>query len=133
MGEGDNGETRCTVTGAVSRFDTFNPQGRRASVRGPYHDRGTGVSRGRGAVAFSASGRFALGICGDDALRIWDLADGTCTRTLAGHAAVPTAVWLGPDARRAVSAGSDGEIRVWDVDRRCVRRVPAPGRLLAMV
>ncbi|MFF8609577.1 WD40 repeat domain-containing protein [Streptomyces sp. NPDC015346] len=47
---------------------------------------------------------------------MWDLLDGTCPQTLVGHTASQSAVWLGPDARRAVSAGSDGEIRVWDVD-----------------
>lgn len=104
---------RCTVTGAVSRFDPSNPLGRRASPRGPHPDISMGVV---GSVAFSASGRFALGTCMDYALRMWDLLDGTCTQTLVGHTDSQSAVWLGPDARRAVSASSDGEIRVWDVD-----------------
>ncbi|MEW2139524.1 hypothetical protein AB0892_23570 [Streptomyces sp. NPDC005409] len=102
---------RCTVTGAVSQFDPRNPLGRRASLRGPYPDFSTGVA---GSVAFSASGRFAVGMCVDYALRIWDLQDGTCTQTLVGNAAPQSAVWLSPDARRAVSAGSNGEIRVWE-------------------
>ncbi|MFF8609578.1 hypothetical protein ACF06X_27035 [Streptomyces sp. NPDC015346] len=53
---------RCTVTGAVSRFDPRDPPGRRASPRGPYQDISKGVV---GSFAFSASGRFALGMCMD--------------------------------------------------------------------
>lgn len=123
----------CTVTGWVSRFDTFDPRGPHPMDKGPHHDRAPGASGDRGAVAFGATGRHALGICVDHALRMWDLADGTCTRTLAGHAVWPTAVWLGPDARRAVSAGSDAEIRVWDVDGGGCAAFPHPGSWVSSV
>ncbi|WP_412079458.1 WD40 repeat domain-containing protein (plasmid) [Streptomyces xanthophaeus] len=121
---------RCTVAGAVSRFDTRNPLGRRASPRGPYPDLSMGVV---GSVAFSASGRFALGMCMDYALRMWDLLDGTCTQTLVGHTASQSAVWLGPDARRAVSASSDGEIRIWDVGSGECAVFPHPGSWVSSV
>ncbi|UQX04656.1 WD40 repeat domain-containing protein [Streptomyces sp. RerS4] len=124
---------RCTVNGAVAWIDTRNPLGRQARLRGPYFDRSQGAMDGRGTVAFSGTGRFALGVCGDFALRIWDLSDGTCTRTLTGHTVIATTVWLSPDARRAVSAGLDGEIRVWDVDSGECAAFPNPGSWVSSV
>ncbi|MFZ3492398.1 WD40 repeat domain-containing protein [Streptomyces sp. 5.8] len=133
LASGDGTFMRCTVTGRVSRFDTLNPLGQHPLSRGPHHDRSTGASGDRGAVAYSSTGRFALAICVDRALRMWDLADGTCTRTLTGHTVWPTAVWLAPDARRAVSAGSDAEIRVWDVDGGECAVFPHPGSWVSSV
>lgn len=116
VASGEGKIIQATMKGWVSRFDTRNPQNLHPLSRGPHHDRSTGASSDRGAVVVGADGRFALGICMDRALRMWDLTDGACVRTLRGHAVWPNAVWLAPDARRAVSAGADGEIRVWDLD-----------------
>ncbi|MET9375178.1 protein kinase [Streptomyces sp. NPDC002992] len=99
------------------RLDTRKPGGR-------WGPPGIGASGSRGAVSFDADGRLALGICGDGALRMWDLGGGRCVRTLTGHGAWPNAVWLSPDARRAVSGGSDGEVRVWDVDTGTCLSIP---------
>ncbi|THA77364.1 hypothetical protein E6R60_07235 [Streptomyces sp. A0642] len=55
------------------------------------------------------------------------------TRTLTGHTVWPTAVWLGPDARRAVSAGSDAEIRVWDMGSGECVVFPHPGSWVSSV
>ncbi|MFF9854351.1 WD40 repeat domain-containing protein [Streptomyces litmocidini] len=117
---------RATVNGAVAWLDTRKPPGRQTRLQGPYPG-SQGATGGRGTVAFSGTGRFALGVCRDFALRIWDLADGTCTRTLTGHTVMPTTVWLSPDARRAVSADLNGEIRIWDVDGGEGAVFPNPG------
>ncbi|WP_043473899.1 WD40 repeat domain-containing protein [Kitasatospora sp. MBT66] len=120
--------------GWEGRLDTRPPAGRRGEP--VLH---TGASDRRGAITFSADGRFALGICDDNALRMWDLAGPAFVptlrgpgvrippvRTLQGHGAYPTAVWLSADGQRAVSAGSDGEIRVWDVAGGTALSIPHP-------
>lgn len=121
---------KCTLTGRVSRFDT-----RRLPriPRHPTYPRWPGVVPDVGAVAFNATSRFALSICADHTLWKGDLADGSHTRTLTGHTVRPTAVWLGPDSRLAVSAGSDAEIRVWEVDSGECAVFPHPGSLVSSV
>ncbi|MER5784184.1 WD40 repeat domain-containing protein [Streptomyces mobaraensis] len=130
---GDGTFMRGTATGWMRRFHTFDPRGLRPVDRRIHHDQSARVRGGQGAVAFSASGGFALGICADHALRLWDLSDGTCTRTLIGHTPYPDAVWLDADGRRAVSAGSDAEIRVWDVDSGECAVFPHPGSCISSV
>ncbi|MFD0151131.1 WD40 repeat domain-containing protein [Streptomyces sp. NPDC127132] len=130
LASGKGSLTKCTLTGRAGRFDTRQlPR----IPRHPTYPRRPGVVSDSGAVAFNATGRFALGICADHTLWMWDLADGSHTRTLTGHAVWPTAVWLGPDSRRAVSAGSDAEIRVWDVDSGECAVFPHPGSWVSSV
>ncbi|MFD7325257.1 protein kinase [Streptomyces sp. NPDC059875] len=102
------------------RLDTRKPDGR-------WGPQGIGASGDRGAVSFGADGLLALGVCGDNDLRMWDLTSGRCVRTLTGHGTWSNAVWLSPDARRAVSGGSDGEVRVWDVEAGTSLSIPHEG------
>ncbi|MDT9687357.1 protein kinase [Streptomyces sp. P9(2023)] len=120
-----SGDARITMWTAPHghwpvRLDTRKPGGR-------WGPPGIGASGDRGAVSFGADGRLALGACGDNALRMWDLADGRCVRTLTGHRTWCNEVWLSPDARRAVSGGSDGEVRVWDVEAGTSLTIPHEG------
>lgn len=84
-----------------------------------------------GLVEVSADGRWALSVRSlwslrsghdrEDAVRLWDLANGRCERELRpGHKPAVTALCFSADGRYAVTAGFD-DIRVWDLnDDRCV-------------
>ncbi|MEU6879608.1 hypothetical protein [Streptomyces sp. NPDC046712] len=102
------------------RLETRKPDGR-------WGPPGIGARGDRAAVSFGADGMLALGICGDNSLRIWDLTSGHCVRTLTGHGTWCNEVWLSPDARRAVWGGADGEVRVWDVDAGTSLSIPHEG------
>jgi WD40 repeat protein len=52
---------------------------------------------------------------------VWDLDDGRCVRSLAGHTGPVTALAPTGDGRTTISGGDDGTIRVWDLDTgRCL-------------
>jgi len=86
----------------LSQVDTQRPGGR-----------DTGETGSSGAVSYSADGRLALAVCWDNALRLWDLDSGRCTRVLTGHRDRPTAVRLSADGTRAASGGRAGELLLW--------------------
>jgi WD40 repeat protein len=70
-------------------------------------------------VAVTADGR-AVSASHDGTLRVWDLASGTCARTLQGHTDRVLGVAVTGD-RRVVSASADGTLRVWDLrSARCL-------------
>ncbi|NGN62670.1 protein kinase [Streptomyces sp. A7024] len=92
------------------RLDTRKTGGRVPDLRAGY---GTALRR---SVGFAYDGRVALGICGDDALRLWDLGTGTCLRTLAnGGSKLVEHLWVSADMRQAVSFGMDKTVRIWNV------------------
>jgi hypothetical protein len=73
-------------------------------------------------VALSAAGRHALSGSEDETLRLWDVADSRCLRTLEGHRAGVTCVALSVNGRHAISGSRDGTLRLWDVSEgRCLR------------
>ena len=51
----------------------------------------------------------------DSTIRMWDMENGTCLRTLVGHRAAVNNVVITQDARRAVSVSSDETARIWDL------------------
>jgi WD40 repeat protein len=74
-------------------------------------------------VAVAADGR-AISASHDGTLRVWDLASGTCARTLPGHTDRVLGVAVTGD-RRVVSASADGTLRVWDLrSGRCLAVFP---------
>jgi WD40 repeat protein/serine/threonine protein kinase len=73
------------------------------------------------ALAVDAEGRFGHGATADGVIRVWDLDDGSCVRSLAGHTGPVTALAPTGDGRTTISGGDDGTIRVWDLDTgRCL-------------
>jgi WD40 repeat protein/serine/threonine protein kinase len=76
---------------------------------------------GAKSACLNADGRLALAGCRDNTVRLWDLDNGSCLRTLTGHRDRPHAVWLSPDGRHSVSADSHS-LRLWDTGSgRCLR------------
>jgi WD40 repeat protein len=67
------------------------------------------------AARFSPDGRYIATAAADGAIRIWDTA-GIALASLEGHAGRVMAVAWEPDGH-LISAGYDGSIRRWDIDR----------------
>jgi WD40 repeat protein len=76
------------------------------------------------SVALSADGRLALSGSWDKTLRLWNVANGHCIRTLKGHTHYVYSVALSADGRLALSGSHDKTLRIWDVaNARCIRTI----------
>jgi WD40 repeat protein len=73
------------------------------------------VTGGATSAALSADGRSAITCSQDNEVRLWDLDEARCARTLGGHRGRIDAVWMHGDGRLAASASNDGTIRLWDL------------------
>ncbi|WP_405936484.1 protein kinase [Streptomyces sp. NBC_00726] len=66
-------------------------------------------------TALAKDARLALTGCPDGALRLWDVRNERCVKTLRGHRREVEAVDLTPDGRHALSQGADGVVRFWNL------------------
>ncbi|QNE78903.1 hypothetical protein F0344_33775 [Streptomyces finlayi] len=94
--------------------------------------RGIGVTGVCSSASVSAAGH-VLAACRDSELRMWDMTTGECVRTLPGEGVRTGAVWLSPDARQAVSAGDNGNLRVWDTGAGTCVVIQQPGAYVSSV
>ncbi|MFO0811498.1 MAG: protein kinase [Gemmataceae bacterium] len=65
-------------------------------------------------VAFSPDGQSLAAGCADGTVKIWDVATGYRTATLAGHDGGVWSIAFSPDGSRLASAGADKTVRLWD-------------------
>jgi WD40 repeat protein len=66
------------------------------------------------SCAISSDGRWLLS-GGWQKIQLWDITRSTRVRTLDGHSGAVVAVAFHPNSRQAISASSDGTLRLWDV------------------
>ncbi|MEV3997611.1 hypothetical protein AB0K62_18330 [Streptomyces halstedii] len=65
------------------------------------------------SVAIARDGTW-LATAGDETVRIWDRATGSCTATLTGHTNWVHSVAIAPDGTWLATAGTDETVRIWD-------------------
>ncbi|MEM1684926.1 MAG: tetratricopeptide repeat protein [Nanopusillaceae archaeon] len=66
-------------------------------------------------------------------LEVWHLLKGKRVRRLRGHGAGVTSAWLSPDHQRAVSAGRDQRLKIWEVGTgRCLCTLAIPSSAYAL-
>jgi WD40 repeat protein/DNA-binding SARP family transcriptional activator len=85
---------------------------------------------GRGTVsaaALSPDGKSVIGGEAGNAVRVWSAAGGPPTIRLGSHKQQVNAVAFSSDGRRAVSAGDDGQVIVWDLAASRASVVDRPG------
>src|SRR5262249_52169618 len=66
------------------------------------------------SVAFSPDGKHVLSGSQDMTLKLWDVAEGKCVKTLEGHKNWVNGVLFQGD-KRAISTSDDLTIRLWDL------------------
>jgi len=74
-----------------------------------------GHRRAVNCISFSRVDRVAITASADCTLKIWNITDGSCVRTLEGHASPCTKALFLSNGSAVASAGSDGVVKTWDL------------------
>ncbi len=82
-------------------------------------------------LAFSREGTRLATACGDNTIRLWDVANRKEVCELRGHEAYVHAVAFSPDGTRLASASGDFTVRIWDTIPPLVRAQRPDGSLPA--
>lgn len=85
-------------------------------------------------VAVSANGQWLATAGADNAIKLWNLADGQPGKTLAGHAASVHSLAFNSDGSKLASASEDKTIRVWNLaDGTEANKIESPAPAKAVV
>lgn len=86
------------------------------------------------SIAFSPNGEYVASDSNDQTVRIWDVNDGGCIRTMEGHIGEVTSVSFNPNGEYVASASTDKTIRIWDVNSgECVRTMEGHAEVVSSV
>ena len=67
------------------------------------------------SVAITPDGRYVISGSEDNSLKVWDLQNVPCIKTLTGHIAPIISIAITPDGRYAISGSEDNSLKVWDL------------------
>ena len=122
-------------TSPATRWRRCSATAGRESSTGPSTADFTGCSRSCRTgnrlygLAFSPDGtRLVIG-CGDDTIRLWDVATRREVCQLRGHESYVHAVAFSPDGARLATASGDATVRLWDTVPPSLRAQPPDGTL----
>jgi WD40 repeat protein len=73
-------------------------------------------------MSLSSDGKTIYSGSFDKTIRVWNLENGECVQTLAGHSAAVSCVSLSSDGKTMYSGSFDNTIQVWNLDNgECVQ------------
>jgi WD40 repeat protein len=68
------------------------------------------------AASFSPDGRRLVTAGTHQPIRVWNVADGSRSRTITGVPVTTFGAEFSPDGRTLITGGADGDVRLWDAD-----------------
>ena len=67
------------------------------------------------SVKFSHNGKYLISGCGDNLIKLWDVAGGKEIKTFSGHVGWVNSVSFSPDDKYIISGSFDGTTRYWSI------------------